>query len=132
MVQLGDSVSTSLGVLIAVALVVSGGVFARALREERAQVRNRGVNQAAIVTWARAGRQAAAVVLKYGAFLYLFATFYAYFMFQRTCARDDWTRAAYERGTLVEHVTEALRWPLYLEGDPPCGARLLAPVQSAE
>lgn|GEM_PF-1946113 len=121
--------TTSLGVLIALALVASGFVFARALRQERAQVRNRGVNQATIITWARAARHASAVVLKYGVFLYLFATFYAFYMFQRTCARQEWTRAAYERDTFVEHVTEALRWPLYLEGDPPCGDSIPEPVE---
>ena len=119
--------TTSLGVLIALALAASVLLFVRALRQERAQVRNRGVNQAAIVTWTRAARHAGAVLLKYGVFLYLFATFYAFYMFQRTCARDGWTRAAYERDTFVEHVTEALRWPLYLEGDPPCGANLPVP-----
>lgn len=121
--------STSLGVLIGLALVASGLVFVRALRQERAQVRNRGVNQAGIVTWAKATRHTAKIVLKYGVFLYLFATFYAYYMFQRTCGRQEWTRAAYQRGTFVEHVTEALRWPLYLEGDPPCGATIPPPVE---
>lgn len=124
--------STSLVLLIAVALVASALVFARELREERAQVRNRGVNQAAVITWTRAGRRTAADVLKYGVFLYLFATFYAFHVFQRTCARDDWTRAAYERGTRLEHIADALRWPLYLEGDPPCGVDLPLPVESVE
>ncbi len=119
----------SLGVLLALALLAAVLLFARALRQERFQVRNRGVNQARIVTWARAARHAGAALLKYGVFLYLFATFYAFYMFQRTCARQEWTRAAYERGSLVEHVTEALRWPLYLEGDPPCGVSFPEPVE---
>jgi len=55
---------------------------------------------------------------------YLLATLYAFYMFERVCAREDWTRAAYERGTFVEHIADALRWPLYLEDDPPCGANV--------
>ena len=119
--------TVSLGVLIALALGAGVLLFVRALRQERAEVRNRGVNQAAPVTWGRAFRHTAAILLKYGVFLYLFATFYAYYMFQRTCAREDWTSAAYERGTFVEHIAEALRWPLYLEGDPPCGVSVPEP-----
>lgn len=122
---------TSLGVLIALVVAASAVLFGRALRQERAQVRNRGVNQASGVTWARAGAHAALLLLKFGGMAYLLATFYAFYMFERVCAREDWTRAAYERGTFVEHIADALRWPLYLEDDPPCGAGL-PPADSAE
>lgn len=125
-------VSTSLGVLIALVVAVGIALFVRALRVERDAVRNRGVNQAAPVTWARAGAHAALLLLKFGGAAYLLATFYAFYMFGRVCARDDWTRAAYERGSFVEHVTGALRWPLYLEDDPPCGANLPGPADSSE
>lgn len=116
--------STSLGVLIALVVAASVGLLARALRAERYEVRNRGVNQPSSVTWARAGRHAAFLLLKFGGIAYLLATFYAFYMFQRVCSREDWTLDAYERGPLVEHVIEAMRWPLYLEGDPPCGVDL--------
>ncbi len=121
--------STSLGILIALVAAASVGLLTRSLRTERYEVRNRGVNQPSSVTWTRAGMHAAFLLLKFGGIAYLLATFYAFYMFQRVCARDDWTRDAYERGALVEHIAEALRWPLYLEGDPPCGANLLAPVE---
>jgi len=122
------SVSTSLAVLIAAIVLTASALFWRVLRKELYEVRNRGVNQALAVSVGRAGLRTANLVLKFGLVLYLLATFYAYYRFQRVCARDAWMRDAYERGSLVEHVTDALRWPLYLEDPPPCAAARPTPV----
>lgn len=120
--------STSLAVLIAAVVLTAIALFWRVLRQELFEVRNRGVNQALAVSLGRAGLRTTYLMLKFGLVLYLLATFYAYYRFQRVCARDAWTRDAYERGTLVEHVTDALRWPLYLEDPPPCAAARPTPV----
>lgn len=120
--------SPSLSLLIAVVVAASALLFGRIWRDERYEVRNRGVNQALGTTLARSARRTAKLLLKFGGMLYLLATFYAFYMFERTCARDAWTRDAYERDSLIEHIADALRWPLYLESDPPCAANVPRPA----
>jgi hypothetical protein len=105
--------------LLALALILIV-FFLWRVGKERREVRNRGVNEAPLVSALRALGYLLSRTIAYGAVLYLFASAYFYVAFRATCGLDLRTLQAYESRSLIVHVAEALVWPIYRDDGPPC------------
>ena len=106
-------------VFLALALILTA-IFIWRMGKERRDVRNRGVNESALVSALRALGYLLSRTITYGAALYLLASVYFMIAFRADCQGDSARRRSYERASLIEHVAEALTWPLYWDAEPPC------------
>lgn len=95
-------------------------LFVRQLRRERFDVINKGTNQATGVTVAKALAHTGWLIVRTVLPFYLVLAFYFYLLVRRDCRAAPDARAAYEAGTGVEHVWDALTWPRYGAEEAAC------------
>lgn len=95
-------------------------LFGRQLRRERFDVANKGVNQPEPVTLLRAAARTFWLEFRYALPFYLLLAFYFYLHIRRDCRHEPDTRLVYERASTVDHIGEALAWPVTVTGEARC------------
>ncbi len=103
-----------------VAVLLTVVTFIWRLRRERREVVNRGVNQSPVLTWVRPLVYTLYRVVVYTALAYLLITGYYLVKFRNRCQATLETRAAYEAGSVRDHLLEALTWPVTYQDGPDC------------
>lgn len=103
--------------LVALVVIVA---FARRLEKERRDVFNRGVNQSPLVTIGRALSATLVQAIAYAVLVYVLIAGYTYVRFRNQCRAEPDSRLAYEADSLIDHLREALRWPLTYSDGPAC------------
>ncbi|WP_119068247.1 hypothetical protein [Aggregatilinea lenta] len=87
-------------------------LFVRQLRRERFDVANKGINQPEAVTLLKAAGRALWLEFRYTLPFYLLLASYFYLRVRRDCRREPDTRIIYESGSISDHLTDALLWPV--------------------
>ncbi|NLX11934.1 MAG: hypothetical protein GXY36_19985 [Chloroflexi bacterium] len=112
-----DSMIVILGgvALLALALLL----FQVQLRKELRTVENMGVNQGFTATTLKAIVATGSQLLRYGLALYLLSTIWAFLYFRHECTQQN-PMLDYDTATFAAQALDALRWPTYLDQQPPC------------
>ncbi|MEW6580677.1 MAG: hypothetical protein AB1435_15980 [Chloroflexota bacterium] len=103
-----------------VAVLLTVVTFIWRLHRERREVINRGVNQSPVLTWVRPLAYTLYRAVVYTALAYLLITGYYLVKFRNRCQATPETRAAYEAGSVRDHLLEALTWPVTYKDGPEC------------